>query len=134
MTYANRTLLEESYGADVLTQRESMLATGCVARALSDADAEIDSYVSGRYAVPLSPVPDNLPRLAGAMAFYYLLGSSAEEIPRKGYEDARAWLKEVAAGRIVLTSATVAVNTATGGRPVTRTPAKQFNGASLADY
>lgn len=134
MTYATRTDLEERYGADELTQRESMLATGAVARALADADAEIDSYVSGRYTVPLSPVPDNLPRVASSMARYYLLGNAADEAARKDYEDARAWLRDVAAGRVILTAAAVAVVTATGGKAVTVTTSKQFSGASLADY
>lgn len=105
MSYATRTDLEERYGADVLTQRESMLAAGAVARALSDADAEIESYVSGRYSVPLSPVPDNLPKVACAIAYYTVLGDAASEIARKGYEDARAWLRDVQAGRAHLLGA-----------------------------
>jgi phage gp36-like protein len=108
MTYATRTDLEERYGAAELTQRESMLATGAVVQALADADAEINSYLSGRYAVPLSPVPDNLPRIACAMARYYLLGSSADDIARNAYKDAIAWLKDVQAGRALLLSAPLA--------------------------
>lgn len=105
MTYATRTDLEERYGADEMTQRESVLPAGAVARALADADAEIDSYVSSGYGVPLSPAPTNIPRIAAAIARYRLLGEAASEMARKDYEDARAWLRDVAAGRIALDGA-----------------------------
>lgn len=105
MTYASRPDLEERYGAEELAQRESMLTAGAVDRALADADAEIDSYVAGRYAVPLAPVPADIPRIACAIARYHLLGDAAGENARKGYEDARAWLRDVQAGRARLADA-----------------------------
>lgn len=134
MTYATRTDLEARYGAVELTQRESMLATGAVARALSDADALINGYLAGRYIVPLSPVPDNLSRLACAIARYYVLGDANTEQSRKDFEDAVGWLKDVAAGRVTLTTATVSLAPETGGTPATRTSAKQFDGAGLKAY
>lgn len=106
MSYATRTDLEERYGADELTQRESMLPAGAVARALADADVEIDSYCTGRYRLPLSPVPGNVTRIAATIARYRLLGDAATELARKEYEDARAWLKDVAAGRVQIEDAT----------------------------
>ena len=105
MTYATRTDLEDRYGAGELVQRESMLTEGAVDRALADADAEIHAYVSGRYSIPLSPVPDNLPRIACALARYNILGSSADERARQDYEDARAFLRDVQAGRARLEGA-----------------------------
>lgn len=127
MTYATRTDLEERYGEDELTQRESMLATGAVAQALADADAEIDSYLAGRYVTPLSPVPDNLPRVACAMARYYLLGSSADERSRNDYKDAIAWLKDVQAGRALLQSSPLAGATQAATVEIS-TRDKVFNG------
>lgn len=106
MTYATRTELEERYGTDELEQRESVLPAGAVDRALADADVEIDSYCTGRFAVPLSPVPDNIARVAAAIARYRLLGDAATELARKEYEDARAWLRDVAAGRVQIEGAT----------------------------
>lgn len=106
MSYATRTDLEERYGATELTQRESMLAAGAVARALADADAEIDAYLAGRYSTPLSPVPSAIPRLACAIARYNLAGDTATERARKDYEDARAFLRDVQAGRALLDGAT----------------------------
>lgn len=110
MAYATRTDLEERYGADELTQRESVLPAGAVDRALADADVEIDSYLATRYSVPLSPVPDNVSRIAAAVARYRILGDAVTELARKEYEDARAWLKEVAAGRAQINGATPLAN------------------------
>lgn len=134
MTYATRTDLEERYGVDELAQRESMLPAGAVDRALADADAMIDGYLAGRYAVPLSPVPDNLPRVACQLARYGLLGNAADERARQDYADAAAWLKDVAAGRVILTEAIVAAITEVGAKPTTRAPSRQFDGDSLANY
>lgn len=105
MTYATRTDLEERFGAAGLTQRESMLATGAVARALADADAEIDSYLRGRYTTPLSPVPAALVKTACQIARYNLMGDSATERARTDYEDARVFLRDVQAGRAQLDGA-----------------------------
>ena len=134
MTYASRTDLEDRYGADELEQRESALPAGAVAKALADADALVNGYVAGRYAVPLAPVPDNVPRLACAVARYYLLGDAATEQARRDFEDALAWLKGVAAGSIPLPKAAEAEVPATGGTPVTRTSAKRFGAANLEGY
>lgn len=105
MSYATRTDLEKRYDADEIAQRESVLAAGAVDRALADADGEINSYIAGRYAVPLSPVPDNIPRLASAIARYNLLGDAATERARDDYNDAIRLLKDIQAGRAQLDSA-----------------------------
>lgn len=133
MTYALRADLEGRYGASDLTQRESMLAAGAVAQALADADAMIDGYLSGRYAVPLSPVPTNLPRIACQLARYALLGNAADDRARVDYADAIAWLKDVAAGRVNLTTAAAAV-THVDAKPTTRSVARQFGGTALDTY
>lgn len=134
MTYATRTDLIAAYGADEVAQRESMLPAGATDRALADADAMIDGYVSGRYQVPLAPQPANILRIACSIARYYLLGDATTEGARNDYEDAIAWLKDVQSGRVVLVSAAVSANPATGGMPATRTSSKQFDRDSLADY
>lgn len=105
MTYASRADLEAIGGADEVAQRESVLPAGAVDRFLAEADAEIDSYVRGRYAVPLNPVPSNIPRLAAVIARYLLLGESATERARDDYKDARGYLLDVQAGRAQLQTA-----------------------------
>lgn len=106
MAYASRTDLEERYGDAEVAQRESMLPAGAIDRALADADAEIDSYLAGRYGVPLSPAPDQVVRVACQLARYWLLGDAAGEPARKGFEDARAWLRDVRAARADVDDAT----------------------------
>lgn len=102
MTYATRQDLEDRYGAEEVSQRESMLPAGAVYGALADADALIDGYLASRYALPLSPVPANLVQVASSLARYTLLGDSATERARDDYKDALAWLRDVQAGRVQL--------------------------------
>ena len=106
MTYATRADLEDRYGLDEIAQRESMLPAGAVDRALADADMEVDSYITGRFALPLAPVPVNVARVAATVARYRLLGEAATEMARKEYEDARGWLRDVAGGRVQIEGAT----------------------------
>lgn len=104
MTYATRADLEQRYGADEVAQRESALPAGAVDRALADADALINGYLAGRYALPLSPVPQNLPQVACVVARYNLLGDAVTERARNDYTDTIAWLRDVQAGRVLLQS------------------------------
>ena len=117
MAYAALADFEQRYGGDEVVQRESMLGAGALNRALSDADAEINSYVSGRYVVPLSPVPTTITRIACAIARYHVLGDAATETARRAYEDARAFLRDVQAGRAQLDGADQ-VSDATGAATV----------------
>lgn len=105
MTYATRTTLEQHYGVDEVAQRESALPAGSITNALTDADAMINGYLAGRYSMPLSAVPDNLPQVAAAIARYALLGDAATERSRNDQKDAIAWLRDVQAGRVLLQSA-----------------------------
>jgi phage gp36-like protein len=78
-----------------------------VAEAVAKAEAEIDSYLGTRYAVPLSPVPAIVKSVAADLAFYHLYSrrSVAPSVRRQKYVDAVAFLKEVAAGRALIESA-----------------------------
>lgn len=112
MTYATRADLEDRFGPDEIGQRESMLPVGAVDRALADADAEIDGYLAGRYAVPMLPVPAHVLRVAVVIARYNLLGDAASERARNDYQDARTWLRDVQSGRVRLEGAATAGATA----------------------
>jgi phage gp36-like protein len=105
MAYADRDALEKRYGSEEIEQRESALEAGAVQQALVDADALIDGYLAGRYTLPLSVIPPNLPQVACAIARYSLIGDAATERARNDYKDAMAWLKDVEAGRVRLQSA-----------------------------
>ena len=74
-------------------------AVGVVTRALDDARAEIDSYLTGRFTLPLASVPRLLSRTAADMARYGLHENQVTETVRQRYKDATSFLKDVAAGR-----------------------------------
>lgn len=69
---------------------------------LVDADATINSYIAARHALPLAEVPAVLVRHGVSIARYYLWAAGASEKVRQDYEDALAFLKDVAAGRATL--------------------------------
>lgn len=106
MTYATRETLELRFGVEEIGQRESALGPGSIDGALIDADALIDGYLVGRYALPLSVVPANLPAVAAQLVRYALLGDAATERSRNDYKDAMTWLRDVQAGRVLLQAAT----------------------------
>ncbi len=107
MTYASQQNLIDRFGQDELIQltgRASLDAIDAtvVARALADADAEINGYLSTRYTLPLSPVPAVLEKLACDIARYQLFENAATEIVKQRYENAVRFLKDVAAGKVTL--------------------------------
>lgn len=105
MPYATRADLEFRYGTEEVSLRESVLPAGALDRILQSVDAEIDAYLAGRYAIPLSPAPENVVNFAAAIARYRLLGEAASDHARTEYEDARAFLRDVQAGRARLDAA-----------------------------
>jgi len=107
VSYAIAQDLIDRFGLDELIQLTDREGTGdydpnIAARALADADEEINGYLRGRETLPLASVPAVLKRVACDIARYRLFGISAPEEVRKRYEDARAWLRDVASGRVVL--------------------------------
>jgi phage gp36-like protein len=76
------------------------LNTDVLTRAISDANAEIEGYLSSRYSAPVTPVPTTLVRVACDIARYYLYDDMATEHVSKRYNDAVAFLKGVARGDI----------------------------------
>ncbi len=88
-----------------LTGETGELADEAVAAgALDQAEAQIDAYLGGRYAVPLNPVPPLIRGLAADLALYHLYSrrSVAPPVRQKKYEAALAFLKEVARGDVSL--------------------------------
>lgn len=73
------------------------------AQALADADAVIDSYLkTAGYTVPISPVPAVIELHAANLARYFLMGALPTEAATDRYNQAIAWLKDIAAGRASL--------------------------------
>lgn len=71
-------------------------------QALTDASAEINSYLAGRYQLPLTTVPEALPRVCCDLARYFLAGQNAPDHITQRYRDAIAWLRSVNKGDIAL--------------------------------
>jgi len=80
---------------------------GAVARAIADADAELDAYLGKRYRVPLSPAPELVRKLSVELAVYHLYSRrrGAPEEWRQRYEDNRRLLEHIARGRVSLGAA-----------------------------
>jgi phage gp36-like protein len=105
--YATQADLEARFGVDELTQLTDRVNAGVpdaaiVARALADADAEIDGYLASRYALPLATVPPVLARIACDIARYRLWEDRSSEEVRRRYEDARRLLESIARGQVSL--------------------------------
>jgi phage gp36-like protein len=112
MTYATQSDLELRFGAAELAQLTdpasgTTIDVAVVARALADADAEIDTRLAGRYALPLASVPAVLVRIAADLARYFLWDVHANEQVRHRYRDATALLDKIGAGAVELPNASL---------------------------
>ncbi|MCF6246916.1 MAG: DUF1320 domain-containing protein [Desulfobacula sp.] len=81
-----------------------------VNKAITGADALINSYIAKRYSVPVDPVTDMIKDLAVDIAIYKICSrrSAAPEERRDKYEDAVRYLKEIASGKAILPEAAAA--------------------------
>lgn len=104
-TYATKSSMLARFVFDELVQLTDLADTGeiddlVLFEALQAADAEIDTYLGQRYALPLDNVPLNLERIACDIARYRLHRDGASESVRQRYTDARAFLRDVAKGAV----------------------------------
>jgi len=73
--------------------------------AISQADAEIDSYLGGRYSVPLASAPEIVRKLSVDIAIYNLYSRLVSEAPAARAERYRAAVRQleaISAGRASL--------------------------------
>jgi phage gp36-like protein len=104
VTYAVQQDLVDRFGNDELVELTNRaggatIDATVVAKALADADDEINGYLATRYALPLVTVPLILKRLACDIARYFLYEDRATEIVTQRYKDAVSYLKGVSAGK-----------------------------------
>lgn len=108
MTYATTQDIADRYGQGVLDAIDrdgnGQADMGALDKALADASALIDSYLSQRYTLPLPAVPEALKRACVDVALYQVVreGTQAADDYRLRYEDAIAWLRDLAAGKAAL--------------------------------
>ena len=103
MAYATQQELTDRIGEDELSaiadrDGDTVLESEAVSTALNDATAEIDSYVSVRYPLPLAETPATVKRACIDMAVYHLSGNKTTDEVEKRYNRAVAWLRDVAKG------------------------------------
>ena len=121
--YPNRDLVQLTNEDPASTSVQS----APILQALSDASAEIDGYLEGRFELPLTEPPAVLSRLATDIAMYRLqslrpLHDLADA--RRRYEDAITLLAKIAAGELTLGIAT------DGSEPPAASEAEALRGPS----
>lgn len=140
MSYATQSDMEERFGSTELAQRTDRAAGVAIdatvlARALADADAEIDGYLAARYTLPLPSTPVVLVRMACDLARYRLFDDGVPETVRVRYQDAVSLLKRLSSGEVQLAGiAAVAAVGGAGNAVATRTPDRVFGRSQLAGY
>jgi len=109
MPYATAQDMTERFGVpemiqltDIAVPRLGAVNTVTLDRALGDASAEIDGYLVGRVALPLTAAPALLKVYCCDMARYRLMSVRADDRAKAAYDAAIAWLKRIADGTISL--------------------------------
>lgn len=105
MPYATLADLTARFGEQELIDQTDRLSgtnvdAAVVARALEDASATIDGYLTGRYALPLPSTPPLLVGLCCDLARYALYPDAAPPRVKDSYQNALRVLREIARGTI----------------------------------
>jgi len=140
MTYATKDDLYARFGETEILELadrdgDSIADSGVVEQALADADAMIDSYLSGRYDVPLADPPAQIVTIACDLARARLWTGEPPSAVTEALRSARDFLQRVSDGKLTLTNATGRV-TATPADDVfeAEAPATRFDTDSLTGY
>lgn len=130
MAYSIQTDLEEQISQMELIELtddagSSSVDTSALARAIADADAEIDAYCSGRYTTPFVSVPAMIRKLSVDIAIYNLFSRRSLKIPedrKMRYDNAIRFLRDISKGTSTLgEDAAVSIQGADGQACATRT-------------
>lgn len=139
MNYATQQDMVERFGELELAQLSDrtngeQIDAAIIERALTDAAAEINTYLGGRYSLPLDSIPDVLVRLNADMARYHLYDDKATEAVRTRYQDALDSLKRISNGTAHLPAATLLTPAAGGNAVAVKSQERQFDAAALQGY
>ena len=111
MGYITAKELVDRYGATLAqilhgtNKSENPATNPLVKRALADAAAEVDSYLQGRFKLPLPFVPPVIAQVTADIAMYRLLvirPDQTVEDARQRYEDAVKRLEQIRKGQLDL--------------------------------
>jgi len=105
---------------------------------LEAASGQIDSYLRGRYRLPLvAPYPQEIVRVTCALAAYSVLSvrgfdpeNGADKNVRMRYEDAVSWLNQMAEGKVNLPLTADSTPTAHDGGPILRSTNRSSTGGT----
>lgn len=97
-----------------------------VQRALQDADDTINGYISGRYTLPLQPVPAVLARVACELARFYLYDDQVTDLIKDRHAANMKWLAEVSKGTVSL-----GADALSGVQPTSSAAAELVSGATV---
>lgn len=105
--YASQQDMIDRFGEDELIQLTDRNGTGeidsdVLDRSIADAAAEIDSYLGGRYTLPLTAVPQVLVRVCADIARYRLYDAQPTDLVASRYKADTQWLTQVANGVVQL--------------------------------
>jgi phage gp36-like protein len=139
MPYATKQDLLDRFGQAQIIEISDKAGAGSiddtvVTRALGDAEATIDSYLGGRYMLPLTSVPDRLKIAACDIARYQMYERDATEEVTTRYKDQIRWLELVAQGKVSLGLDAADQVTATPFVPELSGPDRVFSDTTLSDF
>ncbi len=104
-----------SYSAEEITAADTALAQ--IEATIAQAEQMADSYLAGRYTLPLDTATVDaspLPRVCGALVRSYLHGDGESEVIATRRETAMRWLRDLAVGKVNVGGASVPASTGIG--------------------
>lgn len=136
-TYASTDDLISRFGEDemsALCPAEDGIDLTKLAQHLSDADAQIDGHLAGRYGLPLAKDVPMLTKIACDLARYYMYDEAPTDVVTDRHKTAMSTLKGIASGAIRLPD-TQGSEPAQGEAVVmSEIPARMFSGAKLEGF
>ena len=136
MSYCTLADLQSRFGPDEIARisdravpRKGAADADVVSAAIAQADAEIDGYLGVVLALPLESTPELVKNLSCVIARYRLHENQATERVAEDYKDAVRMLRDISAGRLSLSVASVKVQT---NAIVVKAPAVVFTDSLLS--
>ena len=134
--YCTQQDLVDRFGETELIQLTDTTGSGAidataVARAIADAEGEINTYLAKVVSLPLSPVPTIVTAAACDMARYRLYRDQLTEPVTQRYKDAIRLLGVIARGEIRLDAEAVTANSAA---PRHSAPERVFTADTLSGF
>ncbi|MBK8157984.1 MAG: DUF1320 domain-containing protein [Rhodospirillaceae bacterium] len=143
MTYALQIDLERHASVEALislTDRDQppagVVNVATIADALGKATAMVDSYLRGRYALPVNPVPAEINLYTTHIAYYLLHGNASvyPDAVKADYENAIARLRELANGITMLSAAVAAASDAVSSGAQYSGDDRKFTRTNMVDF